>query len=81
MKSTMVILALLCCTDSVIAADFRVANFGDNCDEIQNREISLGSIPEGPGKKGMYRGVFLDREVEINYRCDENNRLIGGVYT
>jgi len=79
MKIIITTLSLLLCTHSVLAADFRAANFGDSCEGIQNREISLGSTPDGPGKE-KYRGVFLDREVEILYRCNEKNQLIGGSY-
>jgi hypothetical protein len=66
------------------AADFRVANFGESCVGITEREEALGSAPIAwnPSRPELiaFRGAEFDREVSILYLCPKGALFTGNYF-
>jgi hypothetical protein len=63
-----------------VAADFRVLNFGGPCADAPKLEKALRSVQisdrSGPNQQ-TFRGTVFDREVTIQYLCQNGELIIG----
>ena len=77
---TAILLSLI--SGAAVAADFRVMNFGESCDEIARREQDLGSIAVDEQHRSYqkYEGRYLDRTVHVYYGCGNNGQFQRGTY-
>ena len=75
-----ILLALILVSAKAQSADFRFINIGENCSEINSYEASVGSkVSAGSRESYKFIGVFLNKDVIINYEC-ENNIFKRGFY-
>ena len=78
------VLSSLLLAGPAIAGDFRVADIGESCASIEEREIALGSREIGRRVESTgsiaFAGRAFDRDVEIRYLCSSEGKLVTGDY-
>ncbi len=66
-----------------IANDFRQLNFGDSCDDLDELELSLGSVKSDIDER-IYKGAFIYHGLQLHgkaiiaYDCGSDNLFKGG---
>jgi hypothetical protein len=82
MKLIQIFLLLFSCIEITLANDFRVLDFGDECENIDKLELKLGSqiIIRDEAYLGSfeYQGLKISDKAFIYYRCTKEGVFLEG---